>query len=208
MKGDLSSLVDDNNRYDRLARLASRFVLCSLLSLPMAVMGQQASIGQIGQQDAQTEESAKSMFPALDRITSSSEEDGYSKEALMVRKKIDAFIKKNSNNRPFMLIAEATMDEMFRVQFDKGIYYYVSADSSKITIIDSLKNWKNRILITQSEGGVKIKVETEGEPDCLSALTEGVPASPDGIDKLKARLWRLFDDFFGDDLFLRAAYGD
>lgn len=210
--GGIFSFKDDGTkRRGRLARLAGRFVLCSLIALSPAFAGQHP--GAQPKSKDKTEQSGRvaSIFPTLQRIASFSEPEkkkAYDKEVIRTMSDVDTFMKRNSGNRAFMLIAEAVMEEVLSNQTDKGTYYYIDANDTAITVADSLKSWKKKITMRQVGNGVDILVETEGDPDCSLALTQGVLPSPDGVDRLRLRLYRFFDDLFGTALFLMAANGD
>jgi hypothetical protein len=193
-------------RQGRLARLAGRLVLCSLLAVSPVAAGQQAS-GQ-PKQEAKTAEAAVSLFPTLERVASFNEpgkEKAYEADVVKVMRRTSSFVQRNSANRAFMLIAEAVMNEALNIQPENGIYYFIDACDSSMTITDRPKNWKKRITMKQAGDGVEISVETEGEPKLSLMLDKDSSPSMDDVIGLRYRLNLLFEDIIGTALILGAA---
>jgi len=196
-------------RPGRLARLAGRFVLCSLLAISPVIAGQHAPSQT--KQEPKTTEAAAYAFPTIESISSFNEpgkKKEYGAEAARVMGNISAFVQKNGNNKAFKLIAEAVMDEALNIQTEKGIYYYIDAYDSAVTVTDSPKSWKKRITMRQVPQGVEVSVETEGEPRLSLTLREGSLPSMDSVIGLRYRLSLLFEDIIGTAPILRAAGSD
>lgn len=208
---DLSSFKDEKKRRrGRLARLAGTFMV-SLLAVAPAFGGQHGKADSGGGTVAT--KSAQSMFPTLERIASFKEpgkDTVYPKKVVNLMKSVDSFVQRNSDNRAFMLVMEAIMHEGLGVQADKNVDYYMDYSSAedRITLTDSLKNWKKMITIKKRWEGIEVSVETEGEPKFSIMLKKGENPKMDDITELRLRLYTLFDDLFCTDLFLRAAAGD
>jgi hypothetical protein len=211
-KDELSSFKNEKKAgHGRLARLAGGFMLTSLLAFLPTFGGQHSGVDANNGKVAA--KSAKSMFPTLERISSFKEpgkDTIYPKKVVKLMKDVDSFVQENSDNRAFMLVMEAIMHEALGVQAEKNVDYYIDYSSAedKVTLTDSLKNWKKLITIRKGWDGVEISVETEGEPKLSIMLKKGENPKTEDIDELRLRLYNLFDDLFCTDLFLRAAAGD
>jgi hypothetical protein len=120
---------------------------------------------------------------------------------------VDSFIRKNSGNRAFLLIMEAIMNE---IMTGKNVNYFLdySKSDDEVTITDSSNNRWKKISMRQMATGVMLSVSTEGEVDFSFMFIPGTLPDMEEINGLRLRLYRLFDDFFSTDLFLRAANGD
>jgi hypothetical protein len=210
-KEDLSSFKNEKTakRLGRLARLTGSFMLASALALPPMFAGQQDTASLYG--GKVPAESTQSMFPTLERIASfKGKEKQYSKKAISMMNNFDAFIQRNGDNRAFKLVMEAIMCEVLGPQTERKVGYVLDylKGEDKIIITDSLKNWNKMITICKEGDGVRVSVETAGEPKLSVLLEKGRPPSQEDISRLRLSLYNLFDDLFATDLFLRAANGD
>jgi hypothetical protein len=181
---------------------ASVFFLFILFSLCFAV--------QNGSKVKENSYLTDSLFPVLQRIASFKKPGvamDYSKKAITMMNDVDSFIRKNSGNRAFLLIMEAIMNE---IMTGKNVNYFLdySKSDDEVTITDSSNNRWKKISMRQMATGVMLSVSTEGEVDFSFMFIPGTLPDMEEINGLRLRLYRLFDDFFSTDLFLRAANGD
>lgn len=100
------------------AELAGAFLLCSLIATGLSCPAFAGDDTVMVESEKNIVYTHGSIFPALQRIASFNEPDSkdmYDKDIVRIMRRAASFLKRNSGNRAFELIAEAVMHELLNV---------------------------------------------------------------------------------------------